>query len=1060
MLSQICIRRPILASVMSILIVLAGLVAVRILPLSQYPDISPPSVSISTSYEGADALTLARTIAAPIEDQLSGVEGLQYYTTSIRSNGDVRISCTFEVGTDPNDAMLEINNRVRTVERRLPETVRQNGVSVRKRSEETLLLMVLTSPDHSMNTTQLADYATINMVDDLKRIPGVGDVSVFGNVQGAMRIWLNPDKMALLGVTVNDVKDAVEIQNEQYAAGRVGAAPTVEDQQLFYTVTTRGQLLTVEEFGNITIRSDGPDGIIRLKDIARVEVGKRSYDSYNLLNGEPAITIAVYLQTGANAVSTATAVKEEIDRLAAHYPEGRVTHTITDDTTEFVLASLNEVGKTLLEAGLLVLIVVYVFLQSWRATIIPMVAVPVSLIGTMVGLWLFDFSLNTMTLFAMTLAIGIVVDDAIVVLENVERIMVSENVSPKVAAKRAMKEVAGALVAIVLVLSAVFVPVAFLGGMAGELYRQFAVTITISVAISGFVALTLTPALCAIMLKKREGDPAKPFQRFNVGLGRVTRVFQRCVGTALHHRVISGVVLLAVLGSCWFMLQVTPTSFVPREDQGIVRVSLTLPEGASLTRTEQVAAELQNKMASIEGVEAVLTLAGNDTVANDVRQNAATFVLNLKHWDDRQNTAADIVRILTKAAADLTDGTATVSTPAPIRGLGSASGFTGYLQSRESDDPLLLQQVADNFITELSYSPILTGVRHTAKAESPILAVSVDEEKAMALGVSVSEIYDTLAALMGSTYINDFTRNGKINRVIMQADAEYRMKPEDLGRAWIRNSAGEMIPMSTMVSWERTSGAETMARMNGYMAARFMGEAASGVSSGEAINEVERIAAETLPEGYAVGWIGQAFQEKRLGASATTAFVFGIIVVFLILAAQYERWSLPIAVVLSVPFAVLGALAATYIRGLSNDIYFQIGLLVLVGLSAKNAILIVEFAAQKLEQGKSVFDAALEAASLRLRPILMTSFAFILGVLPLAVATGPGAAARQSMGTGVLGGMMMATFIAIIFVPVYFTWFVSKKPVRRDDDDDDEEYASPFLSHKDKEIDAQREDGQ
>lgn len=501
MLSQICIRRPILASVMSILIVLAGLVAVRVLPLSQYPDISPPSVSISTSYEGADALTLARTVAAPIEDQLSGVEGLQYYTTSIRSNGEVRISCTFEVGTDSNDAMLEINNRVRTVESRLPETVRQNGVTVRKRSEETLLMMALTSPDRSMDPTQLADYATLNIVDDLKRIPGVGDVSVFGNVEGAMRIWLNPDKMALLGVTVSDIKNAVEIQNEQYAAGRVGAAPTVEDQQLFYTVTTRGQLLTAEEFGNITIRSDGPDGIIRLKDIARVEVGKRSYDSYNLLNSEPAITVAVYLQTGANAVSTATAVKAEMEQLAAHYPEGRVAHTVTDDTTTFVLASLNEVGKTLLEAGLLVLIVVYVFLQNWRATLIPMIAVPVSLIGTMVGLWLFNFSLNTMTLFAMTLAIGIVVDDAIVVLENIERIMVSENVGPKVAAKRAMKEVAGALVAIVLVLSAVFVPVAFLGGMAGELYRQFAVTITISVAISGFVALTLTPALCAVILK-------------------------------------------------------------------------------------------------------------------------------------------------------------------------------------------------------------------------------------------------------------------------------------------------------------------------------------------------------------------------------------------------------------------------------------------------------------------------------------------------------------------------------------------------------------------------------
>ena len=1049
MLSQFCIRRPIFASVMSILIVLAGLVCMRVLPLSQYPDISPPSVSISTSYEGADAQTLARTIAAPIEDQLSGVEGLQYYTTSIRSNGDVRISCTFEVGIDPNDAMLEINNRVRTAERRLPETVRQNGVTVRKRSEETLLMMALTSPDGSMNPTQMADYATLNIVDDLKRIPGVGDVSIFGNVQGAMRIWLNPDKMAQLGVTVKDVEDAVEIQNEQYAAGRIGAAPTLPDQQLFYTITTEGQLLTEEEFGNITIRSDGPNGIIRMKDIARVEVGKRSYDSYNLLNSSPAITVAVYLQTGANAMSTTELVKERVAELAQHYPKGRITHTITDDTTIFVSASLNEVGKTLFEAGILVLLVVYLFLQSWRATLIPMIAVPVSLIGTMVGLWLFDFSLNTLTLFAMTLAIGIVVDDAIVVLENVERIMVVEKVSARTAAKRAMKEVAGALVAIVLVLSAVFVPVAFLGGMAGELYRQFAVTITISVAISGFVALTLTPALCAILLKPREKEPAKFFQRFNLGLGRFTKLFQRCVGLALHHRVASGVILLVVGFACWQMVQITPTSFVPREDQGVVRFSLSLPEGASQTRTEKVADELQKKMGQIEGVESVLTLTGFDTVANDVRQNAATFVLKLKLWDDRKNTANDVVKILTKMADELTEGRATASTPAPIRGLGSSGGFSGYLQSRESDDPLQLQQVADNFIEELSRSSVLTGVRHTAMAESPMLAIDVDESKALAMGVPIADIYDTLAAFMGSTYINDFTRNGKINRVIMQADAKYRMKPDDLGRSWVRNNDGKMIPMSTLVSWKRTSGAETMQRMNGYLSARFMGEAVAGVSSGEAIAEVERIGEEVLPEGYAIGWVGQAFQEKRLGASASTAFIFGIIVVFLILAAQYERWSLPVAVVLAVPFAALGALLATYCRGLSNDIYFQIGLLVLVGLSAKNAILIVEFAAQKLEQGKSVFDAALEAASLRLRPILMTSLAFVLGVVPLALATGPGAAARQSMGTGVLGGMLVATFIAIIFVPVYFTWFVSKNPVHRDDDDEDET-ASPFLSHPEK----------
>lgn len=1045
MLSQFCIRRPIFAAVLSILIVVAGLVASRVLPLSQYPDISPPGVYISTSYEGADAKTLARTIAAPIEDQLSGVEGLQYYTTSIRSNGDVRIACTFEVGTDPNEAMLEINNRVRSAERRLPESVRQNGVNVRKRSEESLLMIVLTSPDRSMNPMQMADYATVNMVDDLKRIEGVGDVSVFGNVQGAMRIWLNPDKMAILGVTAKDVEEAVKAQNRQYAAGRLGAAPTEDDQQLFYTITMRGQLLTPEEFGNITIRSNGPDGIIRVRDVARVEVGKRSYDSYNQQDGAPSVTVGVYLQTGANAMSTAKLVKEELALLVERFPEGRLTHTISDDTTVFISASLNEVVKTLIEAGLLVLVVVYLFLQSWRATLIPMIAVPVSLIGTMVGLWAFGFTINTLTLFAMTLAIGIVVDDAIVVLENVERIMVAEGLSARAASKKAMKEVAGALVAIVLVLSSVFIPVAFLGGMAGELYRQFAITITISVIISGFVALTLTPALCALILKPRTETPPRFFRRFNIALGRYTHLFQRWVSLALHHRIASGLILFATIGACWAMLQITPTSFVPREDQGIVRMSLSLPEGASLVRTEKVAEDLREGMSKIEGVESVLTLTGFDTVANDVRQSAATFFIKLKHWDDRENSANDVAAALNELAKGLTDGVAVSSTPAPIRGLGSAAGFAGYLQSRESDDPLVLQQVAELFIAELQKSPILTSLRTTAKAESPMLLVNVDEAKALAMGVSISEVYTTLSAFMGGTYINDFTRNGKINRVIMQAESQYRMKPEHLGRAWVRSNTGEMIPLSALVSWERTSGAETLARMNGYLSARFMGQAIHGISSGEAIAEVERIAEEVLPDGYAIGWTDQAFQEKRLGASASTAFIFGILVVFLILAAQYERWSLPIAVVLSVPFSVLGALVATYARGLSNDIYFQIGLLVLVGLTAKNAILIVEFAAQKLESGKSVFDAALEAVSLRLRPILMTSLAFILGVLPLAIATGPGAASRQSMGTGVLGGMLMATFVAVIFVPVFFTWFVSKKQVRRDEDDDDK---SPFLTNK------------
>lgn len=1033
MLSQFCIRRPIFATVMSLIIVLAGLVAFSVLPVSQYPDISPPRVWISTNYSGADAQTMSRTVAAPIEDQLSGVEGLLYYTTSVRSNGDVNISCTFDVGTDPNDAMLEINNRVRTAERRLPEQVKKTGVGVRKRSEESLLMIALTSPDKSYDVVRMADYATVNLVDDLKRIPGVGDVSIFGNVQGAMRIWLNPDKMAQLQVSVQDVRKAIEAQNEQYAAGRIGAAPNRDDQQLFYTVRSPGQLLTPEEFGRIMIRSAGPKGFVRIGDIARVEIGKRSYDSYNQLDEDASITVGVYLQTGANAMKTAELVKARFAELAANFPKG-ITSTITDDTTIFVGASIREVAKTFVEAALMVFAVVFLFLQNLRATIIPLVAVPISLVGTMAGLWVCGFSLNTMTLFAMTLAIGIVVDDAIVVLENVERIMRTEGLNPRKAAQKAMREVSSALVAIVLVLSAVFIPVAFLGGMAGELYRQFAVTISVSVVLSGFVALTLTPAMCAVVLRQTEPPKLAFFKRFNVGLHRLIEKFLEYVNRTFAHPRITFGIFVAVILATYGLLQVTPTSFVPREDQGIVRISVSLPEGAGLPRTEAVAKQVYDIVRKIDAVESTLTMAGFDIVGNDIRQNAVTVILRLKHWDDRKISAEDISELVRKHSGGIAEATVVPSTPAPIRGLGSAAGFAGYLMSRASDDPGVVQDATDTFIEALRASSIITGVRSTANSTSPMLTVTVDEAKALTYGVSVADLYETMAAMTGGTYVNDFTRNGKINRVIIQADTRFRMEPADLGRGWVKASSGRMLPIASFITVERTSGSESLAKMNGYLGARFMGQAVSGVSSGDAIAEVERIASEVLPADFAVGWTDQAFQEKRLGSSATLAFVFGLLVVFLILAAQYERWSLPVAVALCVPFAVLGALGITWATGHANDIYFQIGLLVLIGLTAKNAILIVEYAVQKFEEGMSAKEAAVVAVSLRLRPILMTSMAFILGVVPLAIATGPGAAARQSMGVGVLGGMLVSTFVATVFVPIFFTWFVRRNRYARDED--------------------------
>ena len=1024
MLSQFCIRRPIFASVMSILIVIAGLLAGRVLPMGQYPDITPPVVFISTSYEGADAQTLAKTVAAPIEDQLSGVEGLLYYETSIRSNGNVRITCTFEVGTNPNDAMLEINNRVRSAERRLPESVRQNGVNVRKHSEETLMIVPFYSPNGTLKPIQLADYVNLNVVDAIKRVPGVGDADVFGNAQSAMRIWLNPKKMAQLGITAIDVRKAIEEQNNQYAAGKVGTSPTTDDQQLVYTIRTKGQLLTPEEFGNITVRSRGADGIVRIHDIARVEVGNRSYEAYNQLNDVPSVTFAVYLQTGANAMQTAVDVKKRLQELSKNFPDD-IAYVITDDNSRFVEAALNEVVQTLLEAGLLVLLVVYLFLQNWRATLIPMLAVPVSLIGTLAGLWALNFSLNTLTLFAMTLAIGIVVDDAIVVLENVERIMETEKLNAFQASQKAMKEVAGALVAIVLVLSTVFTPVAFLGGIAGELYRQFAVTIGVSVVLSGFVALTLTPALCAILLKHKN-KPFKIFQLFNDGFERFKLNYIKGVSFNLRHRWFTAAILVAVIVGCWQFLQIVPTSFVPREDQGILRVAIQLPEGATLNRTGVVVTDLSREIRKIPEVENVTALVANDTIANDTKSNAASLIVQLKPWDQRTRSAETIRRQLQTLVNARTDAVGQAVNPAPIRGLGRAGGLDFYIQSRESDNPLELQQVAEDFRQRLVARPEIASGRSMIQADAPQLYLTVDEAKALAMGVAISDVYDTLGYFMGGKYVNDFTRIGKIFRVIIQADAPYRMTPESLGDLYVRSDTGKMVPLSTLAHVERTSGPESLKRENGFLAASMNVNAAQGYSTGDVIRAVDT-ESQYLPSGYYVDWTGQAFHEKRIGSSSAAAFAFGLIIVFLILAAQFERWSLPIAVVMAVPYSVLGALVATYFRGFSNDIYFQIGLLVLIGLTAKNAILIVEFAAQKMEEGLEARQAALEAAKLRLRPIVMTSMAFILGVIPLATATGAGAAARQSMGTGVLGGMLAATFITTFFIPVFFTWFVSKK---------------------------------
>ena len=1022
------IKRPILSICLSVIIVLLGAFSILRLPISEYPDIIPPSIQVTATYPGADCETVVKSIASPIEQQMSGVDGMSYMTSVNTNNGQMSMMILFEIGTEANMDQVLSYLRYGQATSQLPSEVSALGVSLRKTSGLPALVVSLYSPQGTYDGLWLANYAYINMVDAIKRVPGVGDVQVFGAGRYAMRIWLNPEKMAALNITARDVMLAVQAQNAVNPAGKIGAQPAPPDQQLSFTVKAPGRLTSVKEFENIVVRGQD-SSIVRVGDIARVELGSETYSLSSSVNGMPAASIGIYEAPGGNAIQLVDNIKDLLKD--TDMPPG-MDYLVSLDSTLAVRAGIEDIVSTLVIALGLVVLVVFIFLQGWRGTLIPAFAVPVSIVGAFIAFPLFGFSINTICLMGLVLAIGLVVDDAIVVVEAVKN-HISNGEKPLQATIAAMKEVSGALVAIVLVLSAVFIPVAFLGGIAGELYRQFSVTVAIAVVISGFVALTLTPALCAILLKPTGDKPvSKPFRLFNQGLAAFTMAFLQVVRAALKHRIASALILIAVCIGGWQLLQITPTSFIPKEDQGVVRMAVQLPEGSAFPRTEEVAEGFLKKIQSLDGVQNVVTMMGFDTLGSDIKANAATFILQLKHWNERQQTADDYQQQLTKWLRESPDARGIAVLPAPIPGLGSSNGFSGYLTSHGSDNPLVLQGIAEGFIAELSKRPELTGLRTSLTADSPQLLLTVDRDRAYALGVDVDDVYETISAMMGSSYINDFTRNGKTYRVVMQAEAKYRSLPSDIGRASVRASSGEMVPISTLVTWERVSGPDSLTRMNGYLGSQIMGAAIQGVSSGEAIRIVEETARDYLPPGYQVEWIGQAYHEKRIGASSATAFGFGLLVMFLILAALYERWSLPIAVVLAVPYAFLGAMTAVWLRGTANDIYFQIGLLVLIGLTAKNAILIVEYAEQKMEEdGKGPFDAAIEAAGLRLRPILMTSLAFILGVTPMLLATGAGSAARHSMGTGVFGGMLAATFISTIFVPVFFTWFAKKRKAKR-----------------------------
>ena len=1033
-MTKFFITRPIFASVLSIIIVLAGLAAAFQLPIAQYPQIAPPTVTITASYPGASAETLSKTVAAPIEEQLSGVDNLLYFNSSADSSGTLVITATFDIGTDPDQATFNVSNRVNIATPRLPDEVRRNGLIVQKKSNDILLVVMLTSDDVKHDRLYLSNYATLNVLDEFKRVKGVGDALIFGGQDYAMRVWLRPDRMAQLGVSTSDIAAAIGAQNNQYAAGKIGQDPAPSTQHLVYTVTAKGRLVNPSEFGNIIIRADGPNGILYLKDVARIELGAQSYNVNSTLDGRPGVAIPIFLQSGANALETAAAIKAKTEELKENFPKG-MKYTIPYDTSDFVKATIEEVFKTFGEALVLVVLVVFLFLQSWRATLIPIIAVPISLIGTFAGLYVFGFSINLLTLFAMILAIGIVVDDAIVVLENTERLMQEEGLNPLEAAIKSIGQVSAAVVAIVLVLCAVFIPVAFQGGIAGQLYRQFAVTVAIAVVISGVVALTLTPALCAMILKKSHDENAF-FKAFNKGFSRLTHFYTGIVDLTLHHKIIGAVAFIGFIIAMVLLFRTVPASFVPAEDQGYVVTIIVMPDGASLSRTSETTENIRAAIAQDPAVAFEFAVNGFELLTGANKTNAATMFVRMTDWKERSTSATDIVGKLFGIGMSQPDGMGFAVNPPAIRGLGSAGGFEVYVQSQRDTDPIKLAAVMNNLMDAMRAEPTLTGINSFFRPTVPQLKIEVDEAKAISLNVRIADIYTTLQSTMGSYYVNDFNRSGRTYRVQLQAEPEFRMKPEDLGKVYVRsqptatNPNGNMIQLSALSKVSNIVGAEQLERYNGLLSAKVFGSGAAGVSSGDAIETVERIAKISLPEGYKIAWTGQAYQEKRTGSAAMFAFGFAIIMVFLILAAQFETWALPLAVIMAVPFAMTGALLAVLFRGMPNDIYFQIGLITLIGLAAKNAILIVEFASQKMEEGMPVGQAALEAARLRFRPIVMTSMAFVLGIVPLVIATGAGAAARQSMGTGVFGGMIIATFIATIFIPLFFTWLTDNQHVR------------------------------
>jgi len=1032
MFSRFFIERPIFSVVLALVITIAGLVAMAKLPIAQYPQITPIQIQVTATYPGANASLVAQNVGAPIEQQVNGANNMIYMSSTSSSTGNYTLTVYFTIDTDPALAQVDVQNRVSQAMAQLPQSVQAQGVDVAQKTSTFLMVLAFYSPDGLLDPEYISNYTNVQILGTINRIPGANQASIFGVPEYAMRLWLRPDRMADLKIATSEVANAVKNQNQQFAVGRIGAPPTPYPVKQTFPVTT-GTITEPRQFDNMILRASN-DGaaIVRVKDIGYAQLGAQSYSLRTHYEGKPATLIAVYQQPGANAIEVSKEVRATLQELSKGFPQG-LKYEVALDTTKFVQASIDEVVRTFFEAVVLVVLVVFVFLHSLRLTIIPTIAVPVSILGAMVGMLVFGFSVNMLTLFGMILAIGLVVDDAIVVVENTERNMVELGLSPKDAAIKAMEEVSGPVVAVVLVLNAVFLPVAFLGGITGALYKQFAVTIAISVVFSGLIALTLSPALAAILIKAKHGEKKGFFKWFDDTFSRLTDGYVAAVQWLLRRWLLSVLALGVMIGGSVLLFRALPTGFIPQEDQGYLFVPYFLPDSASLDRTGDVGRAAAESIRKHPAVANISQVDGYSLIDSQNKTNFGVLFVSLKDYEQRKGpglTADDVIAAARRDTAPIQGGLVVPVNPPAIPGLGITAGFQMWIEQKGGGTYGQLAEVVEKIIAEARKRPELAGVNTTIRANGQQMLAEVDRDKAEVLGVEVQDVYSTLQTMFGSLYVSQFPKDSRLYQVVLQAEPKYRMTPEDMGRFYVKNRKGEMVPLSAVVRARYVVGPDLVTRFNNYPAIAINGAPAPGVSSGAALAAIREVAESTLPSGYGFEWAGEAREEVGAGSTSAIAFAFGLLFVFLILAAQYESWSLPVGVMMAVPFAILGALVAIALRGIPNDLYFQIGLLTLIGLAAKNAILIVEFAVEKNRaEGRSFFDAAAEAAKLRLRPIIMTSFAFVLGTVPLAIATGASSNSRHSIGTGVIGGTLSATLIAIFFIPVFY-WMLETASAR------------------------------